>query len=91
MTDLLRFSAAYSIGSFASAARELGVSRALMGQSIGRLEQLVGEPLFTRARHAHEVSQPTLAGSQLFTPAASIVSTAALIIGEPSDRDQKIS
>lgn len=82
MTDLLRFSGAYSLGSFAAAARELGVTRAAMGQSIGRLEQLVGEPLFRRARHAQEVSLPTAAASRIYPAAAGIVSTAAMIVGD---------
>lgn len=80
MGDLLRFSAAVQMGSFAGAARELGLTRATMGQSIARLERTIGAPLFRRARHGREVSRPTATGSRIYPAATSIVSTACMIV-----------
>ena len=68
-------------GSFASAARSLGVSQPTLTRQIRSLEASLGLRLFDRGRHG---ATPTPLGGQILTRAASLIRSAELLSDEIS-------
>ena len=83
-TVLIAFDCAAKVGSFAGAAKELGISQPAVSRHIANLETLIGAPLFQRSRTGVTLTEAGRRYHEKIAPGLSLIKTATSEAIQPS-------